>query len=174
MFKYIKQFFSALNANAHPGDIAHGVSLGLLLALIPRANLLWVFLFCLSLFIRMNKGAFFISLILLSLVVPFADVLTEGIGEYVLSFAPLRPVYTVLYDTPFVIFTGFNNTMVAGGLVAGLVLYIPVYLCVRILIVQYRKVLQPKIAQSKLLKLFYNLPIIKQIINASNAKDFMG
>ena len=45
MFKYIKSFFSALNANAHPGDIAHAVAMGLLLAAIPKGNLLWVLSF---------------------------------------------------------------------------------------------------------------------------------
>jgi uncharacterized protein (DUF2062 family) len=45
VFKYIKTFFTALNANAHPGDVAHGVAIGLLLALVPKGNLLWFFLF---------------------------------------------------------------------------------------------------------------------------------
>ncbi|MDR2898575.1 MAG: TIGR03546 family protein [Spirochaetaceae bacterium] len=174
MFKYIKQFFNSLNANAHPGDIAHSVSMGLLLALIPRANLLWVFLFCLSLFVRINKGTLFISLILLSFAVPYGDIWIERLGEYVLSYEPLGSIYTILYDTPFVIFTRFNNTMVAGGFVAGLALYIPVYVLFRVLVVQYRKVLQPRIAGSKLVQLFYKLPLVKQIVNAPSAEDFLG
>ncbi|ULQ59008.1 TIGR03546 family protein [Brucepastera parasyntrophica] len=159
MFKYIKLFFRSLNANAHPGDIAHAVALGFLLALVPKGNLLWIFLFCLVLFIRVNKGAFFISLILLSFIVPLADSLLDSIGYAVLSFGPMQPAYTVLYQTPFVAFTGFNNTIVAGAFVTGVVLYIPLYFGVKALIVQYRKVLQPKISQSKFVKFFSSFPL---------------
>ena len=77
MFKYLMRFIKALNANSHPGDIAHAVALGLLLALVPKGNLLWPFLFILAMFIRMNKGAFFLSFILFSFIVPFADVPVE-------------------------------------------------------------------------------------------------
>ena len=74
MIKFLLKFFKSLNANAHPGDIAHAVSLGLLLALVPKGNLMWPFLFALTFFIRMNKGAFFLSLILLSFVIHFIDI----------------------------------------------------------------------------------------------------
>ncbi len=168
MFRYIKSFFLALNANAHPGDIAHGVSLGLLLALVPKTNLLWVFLFLFILFIRMNKGAFFLSLILLAFVVPFADVAVEAAGYGVLSLPFLEGIYTTMSNTPFVGLTRFNNSMVAGGLVAGIILYLPVYALCRLFVDKYRTVLQPKIANSKITKVLVQLPLIKQIINAPN------
>lgn len=168
MFKYIKRLLKSLNANAHPGDIAHAVSLGLLLAFVPKGNLLWPFLFVLTLFIRMNKGAFFLSFILLSLVVPLADVFTERLGFFILSMKTLVPVYTAMYQTPFVGLTRFNNTMVAGGLIAGIMAYVPAYALSRLSVSSYRKYLQPKIAESKAYKLFCNLPLIKQIIGASD------
>lgn len=171
MFKYIKSFFSALNANSHPGDIAHAVSLGLFLALVPKGNILWIFLFVCFLFVRVNKGAFFISLILLSLAVPFLDVAVEYIGYLVLSIPFLQRVYEILFNIPFVGLTRFNNTMVAGGFITALLLYIPVYFIFRILVVQYRKVLQPKLVNSKVAKIFMKLPIIKQIVNAP---DLLG
>lgn len=167
MFKYIKTFFTALNANAHPGDVAHGVAIGLLLALVPKGNLLWFFLFFLSLFIRINKGAFFLSLLLLAFVVPLADGPVESLGYAILSFKPLAPAFGLLYDTPFVGLTRFNNTMVMGSLVAGLALYIPAYLASRAFVSFYRKRLQPRIVTSKVYRVFLNLPLIKQIANAT-------
>ena len=172
MFKYIKRLLKALNANAHPGDIAHAVSLGLLLALVPKGNLLWPFLFVLTMFIRMNKGAFFISFICLSFAVPFADVLIERLGFFVLSMKVLSPVFTVMYQTPFVGLTRFNNTMVAGGLLAGIIAYVPAYALSRYLVSAYRKYLQPRIVGSKAYKIFCNLPLIKQIIGASDLGGF--
>jgi len=173
VFRYIKSFFLALNANAHPGDIAHGVALGLFLAMVPKANLLWALLFFFILFVRVNKGAFFLSLILLAFVVPFADVAVEALGYGVLGIPFLQGAYTALYAVPFAGLTRFNNSMVMGGLVAGIVLYVPAYAIVRFLVDRYRKVLQPKIANSKFMKVFVNLPLVKQIINAPNPGEFL-
>lgn len=166
MFVYIKKFFMALNANAHPGDIAHAVSLGLLLAFVPKGNLLWPILLAFTFFIRSNKGAFFLSMILLSFVAPLADPLFESIGYGVLSFGPLQGAYAALYRTPFVGLTRFNNTVVAGSLVAGLVLYAPAYFLFVALVNGYRKNVQQRIVNSKLYAAFLNLPLIKQIVNA--------
>lgn len=170
MFKYIKSFFLALNANAHPGDIAHGVSLGLWLALVPRANLLWVFMFFFFLFVRVNKGSFFLTLILTSFLVPFFDVTVEDLGFWALSLNFMEPVYTTLYQTPFVGLTRFNNTMVAGGLLSGIITYLPVYFLFSYIIIIYRKNIQPMIANSKAAKIFVQLPLIKQIINAPDPR----
>jgi uncharacterized protein (TIGR03546 family) len=172
VFKYIKKFFLALNANAHPGDIAHAVALGLLLAFVPKANLLWAFLFFLTLFIRVNKGAFFLTLIAFSFLVPFADVATEAFGFVILSFKPFGGIFSALYDTPFVGLTRFNNTMVMGGLAMGLVAYIPMYALARAFVTWYRKILQPKIANSKVAKIIANLPLIKQIVQAPDIGGF--
>lgn len=166
MFKYIKSFFTALNANAHPGDIAHAVAMGLLLAAIPKGNLLWVFLFSVLLFVRVNKGAFFLSLILLSFVTPLADGLFDVFGYVLLNLKPAEPLFVTLINTPFVGLTRFNNTVVAGSFAAGLIAYAPVYFLVRLLVKLYRTKLQPKIVNSKVYKVIVNLPIIKQIIAA--------
>lgn len=172
MFKYIKSFFLALNANSHPGDIAHAVSMGLFLALLPRTNMLWAFFFLLFVFVRVNKGAFFVSLILLSLAVPFLDVFIESIGYTLLSLGFLQSFFSYLHQIPFVGLTRFNNSMVAGGLFSAVVLYLPVYILLRVLVVQYRKVLQPRIVNSKAAKIFLKLPLIRMFLNAPDLRGF--
>lgn len=172
MFKYIRKFFQALNANAHPGDIAHAAALGLLLAFVPKANLLWIFLFFLTLFIRVNKGAFFLTLIAFSFLVPFADVATESLGYVILTLKPLGGLFASFYNTPFVGLTRFNNTMVMGGLAMGIISYVPMYALARAFVIWYRKKLQPKIVNSKIAKVIANLPLIKQIIQAPSVGGF--
>lgn len=171
MIKYISRLIKAMNANAHPGDIAHAVSLGLLLALTPKTNLLWAFLFFLILFIRINKGAFFLSLILFSFMVPFADVPVERLGYLALSWPFLEPAYTALYQTPFVGLTRFNNTMVTGGLLAGLIMYVPLYILVRILLTLYREKWQPAITGSKLFVIIMKMPLVRKL---KSVWDFQG
>ncbi|HHU36684.1 MAG TPA: TIGR03546 family protein [Treponema sp.] len=168
MIKFLLKFFKSLNANAHPGDIAHAVSLGLLLALVPKGNLMWPFLFALTFFIRMNKGAFFLSLILLSFVIPFIDIPVEQFGYYMLSLDYLNPIYITLYQIPFVGLTRFNNTMVAGSFYIGILSYLPTYILIRFAILGYRKKLQPMIINSKAYKVFNRLPLIKMIRNVAN------
>jgi len=172
MFSYIKSFFQALNANAHPGDVAHAAALGLLLALVPKENLLWAFLFFLTMFIRVNKGAFFLVLILLSFVTPFADPALESLGYGILTLSPLQGAFRLLYETPFVGLTRFNNSVVAGSFAAGIVLYFPAYLLFLKAVTSYRDKLQPKIVGSKAYKVFLNLPLIKQIMNAPSLGGF--
>lgn len=168
MFKYIKGFLRALNANAHPGDIAHAAAMGLLLALVPRGNLLWVLLFSLLLFVRVNKGAMFLALILLSFATPLLDGLLDSLGYAILTLQAAQPLYTSLINVPFLGLTRFNNTLVAGSLAAGIIAYGPAYFLVRFLVGLYRDKLQAKIVNSKAYKILCNLPIIKQIIAAPN------
>ena len=92
----------------------------------------------------------------------------EGEGRRgVLVLEPAIPVYRKLLDIPFVAFTKFNNTVVMGSLVAGLVLYIPVYIISRLLVKLWRVVLAPKITASKLWVGIKKLPLIEKIISKS-------
>jgi uncharacterized protein (TIGR03546 family) len=70
---------------------------------------------------------------------------------------------------PFVPFTGFNNTLVAGGLVAGIVLWIPVYFLIRPLVPFYRKSLGPKIKNLKLVQNITKVPLISSILSTARS-----
>ncbi len=166
MFSYIKKLITALNSNAHPGDIAHAVSCALLLALVPKGNLLWPFLFFLTIFMRMNKGAFFLAFVLFSFAVPFADVVTERVGFAFLRTEALRPAFAAMYDVPFVGLTRFNNTMVAGSLAIGLLAYAPAYWLSRAFVAFWRSKLQPLVVKSRLYKAFRGFPLVKLVIKA--------
>ncbi len=162
MIKYIVKFFTALNANSHPGDIAHAVCLGLLLAILPKGNLTFPFLFFLSLFIRMNKGAFFVSFILLGFVTPSFDPLINQTGFWAVPQEILRPAFIWMENTPFVAAFKLSNTMVFGGLIWGLLLYLPVYILVRVLVAEYRKYLQPKLKKLKVFSFLSKIPLLKK------------
>jgi uncharacterized protein (TIGR03546 family) len=173
MLGYLAKLIKALNSNAHPGEIAHAASLGLLLAFVPRANALWVFLFVLTLFLRINKGAFFLTLILFSFVVPLADRYTEAVGLWALTQPTLQDTFTMLYETPFMLLTRFNNTVVFGGLVVGLGCYIPFYIVSRLGVRLYRKTLQPKLAQSKIVKTLTKVPLVQTLVLAGDVKGVL-
>ncbi len=168
MFSYVKKLITSLNSNAHPGDIAHAVACAFLLALVPKGNLLWPFLFFVTLFMRMNKGAFFLALILFSFAVPFADVATERLGYEILRNETLRPAFARMYDVPFVGLTRFNNTMVAGALAGGLLAYVPLYWLSRAFVSFWRSRLQPVVVKSRLYKAFCKFPLVKLVLSAGD------
>lgn len=168
MFSYVKKLLASLNSNSHPGDVAHAVSCALLLAFVPKSNLLWPFLFLVTIFMRMNKGAFFLSFLLFSLIVPFADVLTERLGYAILQTDFLYPVFTAMYNVPFVGLTRFNNTMVAGSLAIGAALYVPTYIAMRTFITSWRSRIQPVIVKSKIYKALCQIPLVKLVLKAGD------
>ena len=170
MIKYVTSFFRAINANAHPGDIAHAVALGLFLAILPKNNLTFTFLFFLSIFIRINKGAFFISFILFGFVTPFMDVLINNIGFWAVQLLFLRPIFIALENIPFVALFKLSNTMVLGGIIWGLILYIPVYILTRIIIAKYRKYMQPAV-NVKGVGLLGKIPLLRHLTKISDIQD---
>ncbi|EMB29018.1 DUF2062 domain-containing protein [Treponema denticola] len=170
MIKYVTSFFRAINANAHPGDIAHAVALGLFLAILPKNNLTFTFLFFLSIFIRINKGAFFISFILFGFVTPFMDVLINNIGFWAVQLSFLRPIFIALENIPFIALFKLSNTMVLGGIIWGLILYIPVYILTRIIIAKYRKYMQPAV-NVKGVGLLGKIPLLRHLTKISDIKD---
>ena len=163
MISYIVKLLKALNTNSHPGEIAHAVAIGMLLGFMPKNNALWYLLFVFFLFVRVHKGALLLAVLAASLLARLFDPLFDAIGYAVLTFSPLEPVYAALLDIPFVAFTKFNNTVVAGAVVSGLILYIPVYILIRILTKSWRTHIAPALARSKFMQAFYQIPFISKI-----------
>ncbi|AIW88452.1 MULTISPECIES: TIGR03546 family protein [unclassified Treponema] len=163
MFSYIVKLLKSLNTNSHPGEIAHAVAIGMLLGFMPKDNVLWYLLFVFFLFVRVNRGAFLLTVLVASLFARFFDPLFDSLGYAVLTFSSLKPVYAALLDIPFVAFTKFNNTIVAGSIVFSLILYIPVYIVIRIFAKSWRTYLAPALARSKFVQALYHVPFVAKI-----------
>ncbi|HNW45568.1 MAG TPA: hypothetical protein PKI19_13785, partial [Elusimicrobiales bacterium] len=72
---------------------------------------------------------------------------------YALLSAPdLAPLWTSLYNMPVMPWTGFNNTVMIGGLIFGAVLFAPVYLAARKGAAIYNERYKTKIMNSRLVK----------------------
>lgn len=171
MLKKFLKFFKALNSNSHPGEIAHAISIGLLMGFLPKDNVTWYILSVFFLFIRINKGSFLLFTFLFSILAQSLDPLFDKIGYAILTLENLEPVFAKLLDIPFVSFTKFNNTIVMGSLISGIVLYIPVYFLVRGFMKLWRTVLAPLVRKSKIIIFLKNLKFIKKIGDAYVSLD---
>ena len=163
LVKFIARVVVALNANSRPGEIAFGAALGLLLALIPGGNLLWAALFLTTFFLKINLAAELLFLALFRLLAPLADGLLDRLGGIVLGLPWLQGPLTTLYNLPLLPYTRFNNTVVMGGLLAGLALLVPVFFLVRALVVLYRRKLRDRIAESRLGRAIRRVPLFAAV-----------
>ncbi|MBQ3670306.1 MAG: TIGR03546 family protein [Treponema sp.] len=163
MISFIAKLLKALNVNTNPGEIAHGIACGFLLGLMPKSSLLWYLIFIFVLFIKINKPAYLIMIVLGSSVAVLLDPLFDSVGYAVLTVPSLYGFYARLIDIPFVYFTRFNNTVVMGSLVCGIILYVPVYVIARILVKLWRRYGVPAMRHSKIIKIVNQVPILSKI-----------
>ncbi len=163
MLKGIVKFLLILNSNQRAWQIAGAVAFGLLLAMVPAANLLWVLLFVLLLVIKVNKAVALLFMVIFRLFAPLYDPLTESLGFAVLSVSGLEGFFSFLYNTPLLPFFAFNNSLVMGGFLCGLVLFAPMVLIVSLLVGLYRKKVSPLWKNSKFYKKLAAVPWIKKI-----------
>lgn len=171
MLKYFVKMLKALNANSHPGELAHAFAFGMMLGFLPKTSVLWYLLFIIFFFLRINKGFFFLSIILGSLLAPLLDPLFDTIGYAVLTLPSLESIFRAWLDTPFVAFTRFNNSIVAGSLVFSVAAYIPFYVLARLFIALWRKTLQPMLVKNPIVKAFMKMPLVKKIVETAQKLD---
>jgi uncharacterized protein (TIGR03546 family) len=99
----------------------------------------------------------------------------DALGWLILNAPPLAGTFTTLYNLPLAPFTRFYNTLVMGGLAAGLVLWVPAFLLIRAAVPAYRNKLAPRITGSKAYQVFIKLPLVSSLVKAlSSAADLAG
>ncbi|MCF7928614.1 MAG: TIGR03546 family protein [Spirochaetales bacterium] len=163
MIGFIAKIIAALNANSRPGEIAAGFACGVLLALMPAGNLFWPVLFLLFFLLKLHVGTMILTLIVFKLWIGVADPLIDSLGLWILQQPALESFFIRAANTPVLPLLEFNNALVTGGLVSGLVLWIPLFLLGRYLVRTYRSGVREKIASSKLVRFFEKTPILRKL-----------
>ena len=166
MVNAIVKLIRALNGNIKKSQIAAGIAWGVLLALVPIGNFYWVVLFLISLFFQHNHGSKIFSMAILKLFAPLLAPALDVLGWEVLHIGALQPLFTAMYNMPFVPFTKFNNTLVAGGIVGGALLWLPVFALFMLLVPVYRNTIAPRIRNLKIVKAISKIPFLKYIEKA--------
>jgi len=160
----IVRLIAELNSKKGAGEIAGGAAFGLLLALVPAGNLLWATLLLVTWFLKVNFAVEMLVVALLKLVLPLVDPALDTLGYAVLTLPPLQGPFTALHNLPLVPFSRFNNSVVMGGLLAGIALWAPVYMLFKAFVRLYRERAQPRIEASRLYKWFRKLPLVERAV----------
>ena len=166
--KPIAKLIAALNSNSKPNAVAAAVCTAFLLAMIPSFNLLWPLLFILSLIARLNWGFEIVFIALFKWIVPLIDTFTEPLGWRIMHYDFISSLIYRINDIPGLAFLGLNNSVMIGGLAAGLAAWIPLFIILRFFIIFFRKKISPKIAKSKFVAALKKAPILGKLISAVN------
>jgi uncharacterized protein (TIGR03546 family) len=148
----IRQFIKGLTSDTTPGQIGGGIALGFLIGLLPKATLTTQLFLLLLMALSVNIPMALISIFIMTFINPLMDKLTDPVGYYLLTSPALYPMWTKLYNTPVIPWTRFNNTVLLGGLVIGLVLITPVYFAGKRFGVYYNDKFRDKVMNSKFVK----------------------
>ena len=151
--KLVQSLIKELHSDGTPMQIALGAALGAALGLTPIANVHNAIVLALLLILNVSFGA---GMLARWLFVPLGfilDPLFDRIGHKLLMETPaLTPMWTSWFNAPLVPYTNFNNTVVLGSVVGWLVLFVPITLFVRFLVVRYRATYGERVRRSKFYK----------------------
>lgn len=151
--KILAKFVQAMREGQTPHQIAAGFGLGFLIGLMPFFTLQGLLFLLILLFLNVNLAAGTLAIILCSLIAYLFDPLFHDLGYFLLTGIPaLMGAWETLYNLPLAPLTRFNNTVVLGSFVSGLVLFIPVYLGMKKFVVLYRTKFEARLLQWKVIK----------------------
>jgi uncharacterized protein (TIGR03546 family) len=120
-----------LMATHSPGQLAAGFTLGMIIGVMPKTNLIALSL-CVAMFsLRCNKGLGLMSALAFSCIAGWSDPFAHKLGLTVLSAPSLQANYASVYMLPLGPWWGFHNTVVCGSLLMGLYAAYPVHWLVK-------------------------------------------
>ena len=151
--KTLQSLLKELHSDGTPMQIALGAALGAALGLTPIANVHNAIVLALLLVLNVSFGAGMLSWALFVPLGFILDPLFDRIGHRLLMETPaLTPMWTTWFNAPLVPYTNFNNTVVLGSVVGWLVLFVPIMLLVRFLVLRYRATYGERVRRSRFYK----------------------
>ncbi len=154
LLKQIFAFFRLLNSETGTNQLAAGLACGLILGFSPILSLQAFIVLFLAFFFRIQLGAAFLSAFFFKFVAFLIDPLADQLGRSILESQSLRPIFVSLYNMPLVPLTRFNNSIVMGSAVVGLLLAVPGFFIFKNLIIKYRITVVEQFRTTKIWKAF--------------------
>ena len=149
--KLLSDFLKILRAGQSPRQVAAGFALGSIVGLSPSLTLQGLTLWLLILILDVNLSAATLSFALFSLIAYIFDPIFHSLGYFLLvNVDALQGFWIALYNAPIAPLTRFNNTVVLGSFVGGLILFYPLFWGMKTLYIAYRDHLHVKIEQWKI------------------------
>jgi uncharacterized protein (TIGR03546 family) len=123
----LRKFCRLLLSSNAPEQLALGFTIGMIIGLVPKGNLIALSLCVLLFSMRCNKGLGLAVAVVFSFAGPWSDPFAHRVGLAALSWQPIQATYASMFKLPLGPWLSFNNTVVTGSLLIGLYLAYPVY-----------------------------------------------
>jgi uncharacterized protein (TIGR03546 family) len=158
----VKGFIQVLRSGQTPRQIAAGFALGAIVGLMPFSTLQGLLLWLVIFVFDVNLSAALLAATLFALLAYIVDPLLHTFGYFLLVDMPLlKAFWTSLYNAPIAPLTRFNNTVVLGSLVVGILLLLPVYFGMRQFVLAYRTHLHTRVEQMKIYQVISKSTFVK-------------
>lgn len=152
LLKQIFAFLKMLNSDTGHNQIAAGIAVGFILGMSPMLSLQGFLVLLLIFLLRIQSGAAFLAAFFFAFVAYLLDPVFHRVGTGILETPSLKPLFTTLYNMPIVPLTRFNNSIVMGAGVVGIVLSPVIFFVSRALIIKYRVAIVARFQQTKFWK----------------------
>ncbi len=170
--KIISKFVNAFRAGETPAQIAAGFTLGFLIGLMPFWTLQGVVLLVVLLLFNVNLAAGTVAMVLAGMVAYLLDPIFHSVGYFMLTGVSfLQPVWEALYNMPVAPLSRFNNTVVMGSFVCGVVLALPLYWGMKKLVQVYRAELEARLVRWKVVQAIKGSKVVQLYFKV---RDFRG
>jgi len=154
LIKFLSQIFALFNGEVSKKQIGAGYAYGAIIGLMPVAGIFPLFLTLLSFIINFNLPAVGLAILVTKIQSFFVDPLSNYIGYTLLVKIPaLKGFWTTLYNLPIVPYTKFNNTLVLGSFVFGVLSIIPNFFFMFWVVELYRTRFRDKVQQFKIVQI---------------------
>lgn len=178
MFFIVKTLHSVLkvlNSETARSQLAAGVMFGMVMGLGPTLTLHNLLLFFVVALFRVNLSIFFVSLGFFSFVGWLFDPVWDKLGYWLLvDLKAVRPLWIEFSTGPILPYFRFNNTIVIGSLVFGLIAALPIFLISMKFVSLYRARWREKIQSSKFVKILKATPFYGMYEKYQAAKSKLG
>lgn len=159
LLKQIFNFLKLLNSDHGTYQLATGLSLGLFLGFAPIVSIQALAVLFIIFIFRIQIGAAFVSAFFFKFIAYLFDGPAHNLGKWILEQEGLRPLFTTMYNIPFVPMTRFNNSIVMGSMMVSLILFPLSFFIFKILIEKYRATVVARFKDTKFWKAFKATPL---------------
>lgn len=163
MWKPFVKLLKAISSNTDPGAIGAAFSAGILLGFLPKDNVLWYVMSIFILFLYIHRGTFILAMLVGSLLTGVLDPVFDRLGMFILTNEKLIPIFSSMLEVPFLSLLKFNNTIVMGSFIIGIILFIPLYYLMKFGVILWRKYAAEKIQKLKVVQIIKKIPLVSKV-----------
>jgi uncharacterized protein (TIGR03546 family) len=154
LIKQIINFIRLLHSDTGQNQVAAGLAFGVFLGFAPFLSLQTFLVLIIVFLFRVQLGAAFLSAFFFKFVAFLLDPVADPVGRSLLENESLRPVWTYMFNVPFLPMTRFNNSIILGSFCISILLCPVLFFVFKMLILKYQATVAKKFESSAAWKAF--------------------